>query len=146
MELSGHWNYCSEDNPDFSLAEYDDSGWNKMFIPQNWFLAGLDYHGVVWFRFEFIHKSPKGFTTLHFDGVDYFSEVYLNGQMLGKHTGYFEPFSFDVTEVLRPGKNVLAVRVESPYETFGFDGWHLHKKIINRIFRIKNKRFFKITE
>lgn len=133
MELSGYWNYCTEDNPDFAQPKYDDSGWNKMFIPQNWFLAGLDHHGVVWFRFEFLYKSHEGFTTLHFDGVDYFTEVYLNSKKLGNHTGYFEPFAFDVTEVLRPGKNVIAVRVESPYETVGFDGWFLHKKIIKGV-------------
>jgi len=133
MELSGYWNYCTEDNPDCARPEFDDSGWDKMFIPQNWFLAGLDHHGVVWFRFGFLFGAPEGFTTLHFDGVDYCSEVYLNNQKLGCHSGYFEPFAFDVTDVLCPGKNVIAVRVESPFEMVGSTGWHLHKKIIKGV-------------
>ena len=133
MDLSGFWNYCTDDNPAFAQPGYDDSGWKKMFIPQNWFLAGLDHHGVVWFRFEFRHQFQEGFTALHFDGVDYFADVYLNSQNLGNHTGYFEPFTFDVTGVLRSGKNILAVRVESPYETPGLDGWHLHKKLIKGV-------------
>ena len=133
MELSGYWNFCAEDNLDFAVPDYDDSGWNKMFIPQNWFLAGLDHHGVVWFRFGFRCNSTEGYTTLHFDGVDYFTEVYLNGHKLGNHTGYFEPFAFDVTDALQQGNNLIAVRVESPYETVGFDGWHLHKRMIKGV-------------
>src|SRR5262249_26162057 len=46
---------------------------------------------------------------------------------------YFEPFGFDVTEALQPGENVLAVRVDSPYEPFGYEGWHMHKKVIKGV-------------
>jgi len=50
---------------------------------------------------------------LRFDGVDYACEVYLNGQLLGRHEGMFTPFEFDVTHILRFGKpNCLTVLVE----------------------------------
>ncbi|MCS6829912.1 MAG: glycoside hydrolase family 2 TIM barrel-domain containing protein [Armatimonadota bacterium] len=50
---------------------------------------------------------------LRFDGVDYACEVYLNGQLLGKHEGMFTPFEFEVSERLRFGKpNSLTVLVE----------------------------------
>ena len=104
-----------------------------MSIPANWFLGGLDHHGVVWFRHEFRHRPRGKFTSLHFDGVDYFADVYLNGEHLGHHTGYFEPFAFDVTKTLRSGKNILSVRVESPYETPGPKGWHLRKRLIKGV-------------
>ncbi len=52
---------------------------------------------------------------------------------LGHHTGYFEPFKFDVTETLKTGKNILAVRVESPFETPGLNGWHLRKRLIKGV-------------
>jgi beta-mannosidase len=125
MNLSGLWRFSTEDNSDFAQAGYDDSDWKTMPIPGNWFLGGLDHHGVVWFRREFRHRRGGEFTTLHFDGVDYFADVYLNGKHLGHHSGYFDPFAFDVTGTVRPGKNILAVRVESPYETPGPNGWHL---------------------
>lgn len=104
-----------------------------MSIPSNWFLSGLDHHGVVWFRYDFSHRSNSEFTCLHFDGVDYFADVYLNGKLLGHHTGYFDPFTFDVTETLLFGKNTLAVRVESPYESPGLDGWYLRKRLIKGV-------------
>lgn len=133
MDLSGQWRYCIEDNLAFSQVDRDDSSWKTMFIPQNWFLAGLDHHGVVWFRYEFEYLSPREFATLHFDGIDYFADVFLNGVLLGCHSGYFEPFSFEVGHLLNPKKNILAVRVDSPYEEIGLDSWHLHKKLIKGV-------------
>ncbi|MBI5667163.1 MAG: hypothetical protein HZC41_04075 [Chloroflexi bacterium] len=53
---------------------------------------------------------------LRFDGVDYFAEVWLNGQPIGQHEGHFAPFAFDVTDALRPGDNDLLVRVTSPWD------------------------------
>lgn len=133
VNLANMWRYIAEDHPRFAEPTFNDSSWKTMSIPANWFLGGLDHHGVVWFRHEFRHRPHGGFTALHFDGVDYFADVYLNGRYLGHHAGYFEPFAFDVTEALRSGKNVLAVRVESPYETPGLNGWHLRKCLIKGV-------------
>jgi hypothetical protein len=134
MDLAGSWRYRAEDNPDFSRPEYDDSAWESMLLPRNWFLGGLDRHGVVWFRTIFRRRDHPGkLARLRFDGVDYFADVFLNGQPLGRHSGYFEPFDFDVTKILRSGKNLLAVRVDSPYETPGLDGWYLRKKLIKGV-------------
>jgi beta-mannosidase len=134
MNLAGLWRFRADDSPDFHRPDFDDSSWETMRLPRNWFLAGLDHHGAVWFRCEFRRRTQAGrFATLRFDGVDYFADVYLNGELLGHHCGYFEPFAFDVTRLLRSGKNLLAVRVDSPYETPGLDGWHLRKKLIKGV-------------
>src|SRR5450759_3586053 len=108
MDLTGFWRFCTEDNFDFAQPDFDDSTWKTMFIPSNWFLGGLDHHGVVWFRYEFHHRSHREFAAIHFDGVDYFADVYLNGLHLGHHIGYFDPFAFDVTGKLLSGINILA--------------------------------------
>ncbi|MEW6716452.1 MAG: glycoside hydrolase family 2 TIM barrel-domain containing protein [Chloroflexota bacterium] len=134
FDLSGQWYYTTKDDPQFSAADVDHSDWPSMHIPQNWFLGGLDHHGVAWFRYEFTYKpTNKPLTSLFFNGVDYFADVYLNGQFMGHHEGYFEPFSFDVTRTLKKGINLLAVRVESPYEPVGSEGWHIRKKLIKGV-------------
>lgn len=56
----------------------------------------------------------KELTLLHFTAVDYYCEVALNGKPLGTHKGGFLPFSFDITEVLKEGENVLTLKVLDP--------------------------------
>ena len=52
---------------------------------------------------------------LQFDAVNYFSEVWLNGQPVGDHEGGYTPFEFDVTDLLDYGReNVVTMRVVGP--------------------------------
>ena len=53
---------------------------------------------------------------LHFDAVDYECDCYLNGKSLGTHVGGYLPFSFDITNQLKPGVNELHVVVFDPTE------------------------------
>ena len=57
---------------------------------------------------------------LVFDGVDYFADVWLNGEKLGSHEGAFTGFGFDITASLHSGSdNYLAIRVTAPWKTEG---------------------------
>lgn len=59
---------------------------------------------------EFEAETGKR-TILHFGAVDETSEVYLNGQFVGRHEGGYLPFSFDITEALL-AENKLVVKVK----------------------------------
>lgn len=56
--------------------------------------------------------------TLVFEGIDYSSEIFLNGVSLGKQEGMYVPWSMDVSAKLLPGEtNLLAVVLEpAPFE------------------------------
>ncbi len=58
---------------------------------------------------------PEGFakaqTLLHFGAVDQIAEVILNGTSIGRHEGGYHPFTLDITNALKPGKNHLTVTV-----------------------------------
>ena len=51
---------------------------------------------------------------LHFGAVFHQATVWLNDHLAGTNEGGFLPFSFDVTDHLRAGQNVVVVRAESP--------------------------------
>ncbi|MBE8712575.1 glycoside hydrolase family 2 protein [Sphingobacterium hungaricum] len=52
---------------------------------------------------------------LHFGAVDWQSEIYVNGKLVGEHEGGFDPFSVDITSALVKGnKQTIAVRVWDP--------------------------------
>ncbi len=76
---------------------------HKDFIPAMW------YHRTVQ-----IPESWQGKRTLlHFGGVDYFTGVYLDGKLVGRHWGGSSPFSVDITDYVKDGKpHNLVVRVE----------------------------------
>ncbi len=63
-------------------------------------------------------ELPRGWKDkrilLHFDAVDWQAEVFLNGQPLGRHTGGFTAFCYDVTESLQQGPARLEVKVWDP--------------------------------
>jgi hypothetical protein len=87
-----------------------DYGLNNLNIPES--LNKQDY----WYRAEF--KAPSSIRdkhlTLTFQGINYKAAVWLNGQPLGAITGAFIRGVFDVTNVLKPGANFLAVRISPP--------------------------------
>ncbi len=112
--------------------DYDDSGWPERSVPGFWgtedkpldplapeydYIYSKGHHhdfiGVGWYRtrFELPAKPAGRRLILRFERVHYEATVYLNGERLGVHRGGNRPFEFDVTDVVRPGSNVLAVRV-----------------------------------
>ena len=61
VSLNGPWRYrqTGSETADYFSFAWDVSDWRMMEVPQNWYLAGLNYHGVVWFRREF-HRRSRG--------------------------------------------------------------------------------------
>lgn len=77
-----------------------------------------------WYRVRFmVPADAPAHACLTVGGADYYADVYLNGELLGSHEGYFAPFSFDVGKVIRRGEiNTLLVKVDSPWDAEEQDG------------------------
>ena len=129
IDLHGKWLFTT--NP-------KTKNWEEMKVPSNWEVAGLkDYSGDVWFKKELpkIDVADDEDVILEFKGVDYFADVWLSGNYLGHHEGYFQPFSFDITKVIHRNaiakqNNVLVVKVSAPAEKTGRKAWpHLKSQI-----------------
>ena len=60
----------------------------------------------LWYRRTFSLPKDRADQRmlLHFGAVDWETAIWVNGQKVGKHTGGYDPFSFDITGVLK--KNV----------------------------------------
>jgi beta-mannosidase len=71
-----------------------------------------------WYRKRFTLPAEQTGKSvwLVFEGSDYFTTVWLNGEKLGEHEGAYTSFSFDITSRVRPGtENLLAVKVTCPW-------------------------------
>ncbi len=87
--------FCPES--ELSGVKYTD------FIPAMW------YHRTIQMPAEWAGKR----TMLNFHGVDYFSAIYIDGKLVGRHWGSSSPFAFDITDFISDGKpHDLVVRVE----------------------------------
>lgn len=71
-----------------------------------------------WYKksFEVSADDASKNAVLCFENIDYFAKVYLNGEPLGEHEGYFAPASFEVGGKLVAGANTVVVKVWSPFD------------------------------
>jgi beta-galactosidase len=112
---------------------YDDSSWQRVDVPHDYIVEGAfdpraeNQHASLpsepgWYRKRFsIPAAEQGRRLwLELDGVYRDSQMWLNGQFLGRHVSGYTSFRYDVTEMVKPGRsNQLVVRVD-PRE---FEGW-----------------------
>ncbi|MBN2296033.1 MAG: beta galactosidase jelly roll domain-containing protein [Pirellulales bacterium] len=95
--------------------DFDDSDWQQVELPEWRYTQGKPREPkscIVWYRTKFpaLPAKPGRRIFLVFDGVDWEAQVWLNSKFLGTHRTYYEPFRFDVTDLLEEN-NTLAVRI-----------------------------------
>lgn len=76
-------------------------------------------HDQIWYRRSFQvdgSRLEKENYLLHFEGSDFITKVWVNGQYVGDHRGGYARFSFDITDVVRDGENELVVKVEDSFD------------------------------
>lgn len=66
-----------------------------------------------------LNKKSDKFYRLFFNAVDYIANVYVNGECVGTHEGFFAKFWFDVTDYLVDGENTVKVTVFNDYTYLG---------------------------
>lgn len=80
-------------------------------------LSGVMKH-VEYMKYRRTFEIPadwKGSNVrLNFGAVDWLCDVYINGKLAGSHQGGYDAFSFDITKLLKGGKNEIIVSVYDP--------------------------------
>ncbi|MEZ3498480.1 glycoside hydrolase family 2 protein [Pantoea sp. KPR_PJ] len=138
--LAGNWRVHDASDADFVGWRGSDRDWRTLRVPANWYSAGWDHQGALWYRTEFSlpPSTADRLATLEFDGVDYFADVWFNGQKRARHEGYFQRFAVDISEGLTR-YNRLAVRVDSPFED-PQKTWPLRKNLMKGILNQHDSR------
>jgi beta-galactosidase len=113
--------------------------WQKVDLPHDWLIEGTFVNdnslgsqtaatgylptGIGFYRKEFeLPETDKGKKiSIEFDGIFRNSTVWVNGHLMGSHQSGYVPSNYDLTDVLRYGKegNVILVRVDART----FEGW-----------------------
>ena len=137
--LNGPWKFFWVSKPadrptEFYKEEYSVDHWDSIPVPSNWQMEGYgipiylnspypfkrnppfiqhEYNPVGSYRREF--EIPENWANrqvfLHFDGVESAFYLWINGQKVGYSQGSRTPAEFNITQYLKPGKNILAAEV-----------------------------------
>ncbi len=139
LSLDGAWQFHLAPNPatlpaGFFEDEFDASGWDAIEVPGNWMLQGYDkpiYTNVQMpipntpphvpaddnptGLYRRVFELPSGWdgrrVILRFGGVDSAFYVWVNGRPVGFSKDARLPAEFDITEVIRPGANMVTTEV-----------------------------------
>ena len=111
----------------------DDSGWKNVDVFSGFNTLGVpELPAVVWFRKEvdLPDPVPVGRATLYLGSVERMDTVYINGKFVGGSAWVENPRVYRIAGgLLKPGKNVLVIRVLKTQPNGGFldkpDGVHL---------------------
>ncbi len=102
------------ESPDYQISRFSRINLPHTVVPLswgNWKPAGWEQLWI--YRKQFRLGAPlDGRVFLDFDGVMTNATVYLNGFEAGQHIGGFLPFTIELTDLLRSGRNDLAVVVD----------------------------------
>lgn len=126
------------DKPDF-----DDSTWKPVTTPHAWNeddafrkdIADLST-GIAWYRkhFKLPANSSDKKVFLEFEGIRMAGEFYLNGKFIGRHENGINAFGFDISNDLKTGENVLAVRIDN--------SWDYKETATNSSFQWNDRNFY----
>ena len=125
IDFNQDWRFLLADDPAADFMGYDDSSWRTVTLPHDWSVespfsrahsSGTGYlpGGTAWYRKHFtLPDSVSGKKVrVTFGGVYKHAKVWINSYYLGTRAYGYSTFSFDITPFVRPGENVLCVRVE----------------------------------
>lgn len=115
MSLNGEWQF--NPTPSKEFPSKIGSGWKPIQVPSHWTMQGFTVedgtHAGYIREFDLPADWGGKQVRLRFDSVFSDCIVYVNGEEVGKHLGTFTAFEFNVTELLKPGKNSLELRVRN---------------------------------
>lgn len=126
--LSGNWSVKNEQKQIVGVVPGD--------VTNDFYKAGIitnpyydeDYKNAEWivksdwtyekkFNVNLCDLSDNAFIV--FEGVDTFSDIYLNGIYLGSTCNMHKGYSFEVKDKLKEGENTLTVNLKNVYDKLG---------------------------
>lgn len=123
INLNGDWGFCFDDDNN-GIANNFNNGFKEkrtIVVPYSYEYPSSNinetkYHKVLWYQKELSYVSDGLRWILHFEGSDYETNVYVNGQLVGNHIGGYTAFKFDITNYLKNGTNLIVVRIYDDFD------------------------------
>lgn len=136
------WRLHVGDTPGAPEPHFDDKPWKPVTLPRAWneddaFAKDIVDHstGIAWYRKRF--TLPDDVTQrkvfIEFEGARQAAEVWVNGQRIGLHENGVTAFGFDLSQAVKPGDNLIAVRTDNR--------WDYREQATNQRYQWADKNF-----
>lgn len=119
--LNGEWNFIFDDKDEgetkgyFKYFPID----KKIIVPFTYEtkLSGIEdesVHYIVWYnrKINISKEQLKNKVILNFEGSDYKTKIWVNGNYIGENIGAYSRFSFDIEKYMIEGENDITIKVE----------------------------------
>lgn len=131
IDFDAGWRFTPGDPAGAESVGHRDASWRMLKVPHDWAFeadyaedaaqggqGGYKPGGIGWYRksFKFPERWAGKRVIIAFDAVYMNSEVWINGQYLGKRPYGYISFEYEISKHLKPGENVIAVRVDNSRE------------------------------
>ncbi|MDP8288267.1 MAG: hypothetical protein RAP03_16460, partial [Candidatus Electryonea clarkiae] len=140
VDLAGTWKFKDGTNTDGKKAgwyrtDFSDANWGEIKVPGMWGTTKAYKNVQVgWYRrtFDVPKTAFKKYPRLYLSGKKLTdkADVYLNGKYLYTTKKWNELMQIDVTNILKPGKNEIAIRIENRFFRDGMYFGGIRKFII----------------
>jgi beta-galactosidase len=126
--IDHNWKFIQSDVKHAEKLGFNDTNWRTLNLPHDWSIEGEFKEdaitkgpggylptGIGWYR-KHLSLSATGKDQqywIEFDGVYMNSDVWINGQHLGKHPYGYTSFYYDLTSYIKKGENIISVRVDN---------------------------------
>ncbi|MDR2403605.1 MAG: hypothetical protein LBD78_06200, partial [Spirochaetaceae bacterium] len=160
MLFNADWKFLLGNPEGAHREEYPDRTWKRIDLPHDWVISQpfdrgeedsythqnmqgfFAWQGTAWYRKEFFLPKEKlvspeaaGGVYLYFGGAYRNSTVYINGRKAGGRAYGYSSFELDITTLVKPGRNIVAVCLDNGREAPDrwYSGSGLYRNVYLRI-------------
>jgi len=152
-----NWQFFLGDVSNGQDPNLNDSEWRTLDLPHDWSIEGEFSEdnpattgggalpgGIGWYRktFTLPHADSTRLIFIDFDGVYRNSEVWINGNYLGKRPYGYSSFRYELTPYLKYGneKNIIAVKVDNSQQPNS--RWYSGSGIYRNVWLITTEKIY----
>jgi len=149
--FNNDWKFLLGDAKNAQGVNFCDRTWKRLDLPHDWVIdmpfnrgekdgytaqnmqGFFAWEGICWYRKEFSLAKIEGKTVyIYFGGAYRNSKVYVNGKEAGGRASGYSSFQLDISEFVKEGKNLIAVRLDNGCEAP--DRWYSGSGLYRNVF------------
>ncbi|ADY52739.1 glycoside hydrolase family 2 sugar binding protein [Pseudopedobacter saltans DSM 12145] len=155
QNFNDNWQFYLGDEPQAKNLNFNTNNWRTLALPHDWSIesdfkaefparndGGALPGGIAWYRKTFTVDASKKdqLFYIQFDGIYKHSEVWINGQYLGKRANGYISFQYEISKYLNFGNtpNTIAVRVDNSQQPDS--RWYTGSGIYRNVYLISTNK------